>query len=173
MDIVERLKERGESGATLTEEEMKAVEKILGFRLSTLLRRIYLEVNKRGEFGPEVGLFGFGRDNNPYLTMSGNIIEVYNFLRQKCELWPEKLLPVTELGCDVYLCVDCSTDEGAVVEFEPSLYPHFIPVATSTEQWLAAWLDNPGIGPLNEEHTPYNKEDSFVIRDGIEDDIPF
>ena len=170
MDIVERIKkelkslyELYESGAMmegvrgariypiLTEGEMKVIEERLGFVLSKLLRRLYLEVSNGG-YGPSYGILSFGKGLKDNYGL--DIIETYEHLcqtnsRDPFWKWPEKLLPICDLGCGMYICVDCSTSEGATVWFEPN--PHcegeswdnyFIPFTSSTEQWLASWLDN-------------------------------
>jgi hypothetical protein len=47
----------------------------------------------------------------------------------------------------MYLCVDCADARGPVVWFDPNSHVRgtswdkaFIPLATSTEEWLAAWV---------------------------------
>ena len=62
--------------------------------------------------------------------------------------WPDGLLPLGHLGCAMYLCVDCTKEEGPVTWFEPNSHAtgqswkdSFIPFSESTEAWLFAWLD--------------------------------
>jgi hypothetical protein len=132
------------------EATLQAAEQTLGFRFPTLLRRLYLEIGNGG-FGPGYGLIGVPSG----ATDGGNsVVDLYqgyskpdpNDIHWK---WKEALLPICHLGCAMYACIDCTTDEGAVVWFEPN--PHcegeswddsFIPIASSIEDWLSAWLDN-------------------------------
>lgn len=136
---------------TLTESEIQTIEKKLGFTLPNLLRRLYLEVSNGG-YGPSYGILSFGEGLKADYNL--DIIETYE---QFCQIdpkdpfwkWPRKLLPICNLGCGMYICVDCSTFEGATVWFEPN--PHndgetwdnsFICFTNSIEEWLIAWLEN-------------------------------
>lgn len=157
---------------------MKVVEKRLGFKLPNLLRKLYLEVSNGG-FGPGYGLLSFG--NGAKNEQGQDIVEIYEEFRKDNPTdplwkWPEKFLPVCKLGCGMYICVDCSTEEGATIWFEPNprcydepLSDYLIPKTSSTEQWLAAWLDKPVEEFITKEDRPYNREEGFVT----EDDIPF
>lgn len=161
--LIEQLKERATRGELtadseladgpfqpLSEEQITAAEAELGFRLPATLRRVYREV-ANGGFGPSYGLLGLkgGLLNEDRCDAVGR----YLGYREPCPddehwHWPEGLLPVGHLGCAMYLCVDCSQEDGPVIWFEPN--PHekgkpwddsFIPLAASTETWLRAWLD--------------------------------
>lgn len=131
-------------------EEVEVAEARLGFALPESLRQVYLYVGNGG-FGPGYGLLGLpgGAVNEDQL----NCVSLYeSFCMRDPDdphwRWPESLLPVGHLGCAMYACVDCATEEAAIVWFEPN--PHedgelwtdsFIPLAVSLESWLTHWLD--------------------------------
>ena len=163
-DLVAKLRERVRSGERAidygfgnarpfppaTPQEIDESERRLGFALSPLLRRVYFEV-ANGGFGPAYGLIGVvggaadGRRKNA--------VDLYAEYRMPDPSdphweWPAKLLPVCNLGCAMYLCVDCGDPRGPVTWFEPN--PHcdgepwddaFNPLAASTDAWLSAWVD--------------------------------
>ena len=124
-------------------------QRSLGFELPGLLRELYLRVGNGG-FGPGYGLLGVegGASDGTGKTL----VEVYAALAapdpdDRHWRWPSRLLPVANLGCAMYACVDCSTAEERVVWFEPN--PHssgepwddsFIPLAPSMSHWLRCWL---------------------------------
>jgi hypothetical protein len=63
--------------------------------------------------------------------------------------WPAKLIPACELGCGMYMCIDCNEPAGAIIQLEPNpreagepLDDFLVPIAPSIEAWLSAWLDN-------------------------------
>jgi hypothetical protein len=63
--------------------------------------------------------------------------------------WPQKLIPACELGCGMYMCVDCNEPQAAIIQFEPNpreagqpLDDYLVPIAPSIDSWLWAWLDD-------------------------------
>lgn len=132
------------------ETTLQNAEELLGFRLPLLLRRLYLEIGNGG-FGPSYGLIGVAGG----ATTSGgsNIVDLYQSFAAPDPAdvrwqWPKKLLPVSDLGCAMYACIDCSTEAGAVIWYEPNLYcdgepldNSLIPLTASTAEWLEAWLE--------------------------------
>lgn len=131
-------------------EQLAVAEKALGFRLPPLLADIYTHVGNGG-FGPAYGLLGLpgGAEDD----LRRDAVRLYlEFRRPDADdvhwKWPERLLPVGHLGCAMYACVDCSSDDGAIVWFEPN--PHengtpwddsFIALAPSLHEWLVQWLE--------------------------------
>jgi hypothetical protein len=163
-DLIAKLRQRVQSGERAidsefrnarpfppaTPREIEESERQLGFALSPLLRRVYLEV-ANGGFGPAYGMIGvLGGAGDDWRK---NAVDLYTEYRKpnpkdRHWAWPAKLLPVCHLGCAMYLCVDCSDARGRVTWFEPN--PHcdgepwddaFNPLAESTDAWLSAWVD--------------------------------
>jgi hypothetical protein len=74
--------------------------------------------------------------------------------------WPKKLLPVVHLGCAMFFCVDCSSDDGMVIGFEPN--PHadgkswddaFLPLWRTFRQLMTAWVDGETVMQMFESAT--------------------
>jgi hypothetical protein len=130
--------------------DLAQAEEELGFGLTPLLRRLYVDV-ANGGFGPAYGLLGLhgGKTNEAGFDS----VAQYKFLQRphpddKHWVWPNGLLPVGHVGCAMFLCVDCTNEKGPVILFEPNPHEHgtpwrdaFFPLAESTEEWLFAWLD--------------------------------
>lgn len=161
--VVQELKERltnGQLGSDATgfakvfpplaEEIIAEAEQNLGFRLPTTLRRIYAEVGNGG-FGPAYGLLGLrgGAINEA----KHDVVQLYEAYRRENPKdrhwhWPKGLLPAGHLGCGMYCCVDATNPAGPVTWFEPNAHADgtewddsFVLLASSTDEWLLAWLD--------------------------------
>lgn len=132
----------------VSDNDLAASENALGFSLPSFMRRLYGEVGNGG-YGPGYGLIGV--DNGA--TDDGlSIVELYRefctlTLDDSAWLWPKYLIPICNLGCGMYACIDCSTADGAIIWFEPnpreqgeSLERYLIPVAPTMSAWLASWL---------------------------------
>ena len=138
----------------LSDREIAAAESRLGFRLPRLLRAIYGEISNGG-FGESYGFLGLV--GGPLNEDGLDSVSLYESYRQADPgdvfwHWPEGLLPVCDLGCAMYHCVQCLHEGSPVVWFEPN--PHadgspwddsFIPFAPSLREYLSAWLD--GVDP--------------------------
>lgn len=147
-DATDVIKPRSYPPATF--QALDAAEIRLGFKLPTLLRRIYAEV-ANGGFGPSYGLLGIG--GGATNEDSRDSVEVYEWFRKANPEdhywhWPERLLPIGHLGCGMFCCADCSSEATPIIWFEPN--PHedgepwadsFFPFTDSLDQWLTAWLD--------------------------------
>jgi hypothetical protein len=122
-------------------EAVAAAESRLGILMPPFLRRVYLEVADGG-FGPGGGLLG----------VSGAIAALER-IRTGDELprgrsWPDALLPVVERDPG-FSCVDCSTPDGRVVDWDPEALAEFssenafaasfADEAPSVEAWLETW----------------------------------
>ena len=137
-DIVEALLHRVRSDAPLTdmadwhaaklfpcvsEDQIQAAERRLGFALPQLLRDVYMRVGNGG-FGPAYGLIGIegGAPDDLGRTVEG-IYEAFwrPHLSDYFWIWPERLLPFCYGGCAIYFCVHCSSAGAPVYVFEPNI----------------------------------------------------
>jgi hypothetical protein len=145
--LLKRMKELApKSGYTWVEclpvEELVRAETMLGFPLPRLLRRIYLEV-REGAFG----LSPLFHDHSNGLEMP--LVDSYVGLRsesggneQREDQWPEKLLIISDWGCNMYSCVDCAHPEQRVLRNDNNRDPDvFALEAPSFQQWLQALLE--------------------------------
>jgi hypothetical protein len=107
-----------------SEELVVTVEFALGFRLDSLLKRVYQEVCDGG-VGPGYGSLS--------LTGSESVLSLYENFRHSS--WPVGLIPVWDWGCACWSCVDL---EGRVVTSDDSG-----PTLTNftTRTWLRSWVD--------------------------------
>jgi SMI1/KNR4 family protein SUKH-1 len=123
-------------------DDVARAETALGFALPGFLRRVYLEVADGG-FGPGTGLLGVGAAGAAYARMrTGDELP-------RGRSWPERLLPVLERDPGFY-CVDCSSEAGRVVDWDPeelaefsgekAFAKSFSAEAPSIEAWLEAWV---------------------------------
>lgn len=133
----------------LSLEKIAEAESKLGFRLPSILRRIYTEI-ANGGFGESYGFLGLlggivnedGEDAvSLYLTnlQSDPDDQHWN--------WPTGLLPIVHLGCARYHCIQCNDPNAPIIWFEPN--PHepdetwdnsFISFCPSLTTYLWAWL---------------------------------
>jgi hypothetical protein len=104
--------------APLPANKIDLAEQRLGFRLHPLLAVIY------GEFANG----GFGPDHQLLSLIDGptseQAVDRYLDARQGYAgtewAWPEGVLPILHWGCGMYACVDCRSDQGTVLLFEPN-----------------------------------------------------
>lgn len=87
-------------------------ERELGFPLHPLLAAAYQQVGDGG-FGPEY-----------YLLPLQGAADTYRDNRETYAgsewAWPEGVLPIMTWGCGMYACVDCRSEDGTVLLFEPN-----------------------------------------------------
>lgn len=109
------------------------------FPLHPLLRRLYTEVGNGGR-GPEYGAAGLIGGSRPDLPSQGSVAS-YCAMRMpdpddpSWPGWPFGLFPAANRGCAIWSCVDCTTDEGQVVRFDPNVVG-----AIPEERWKGIWL---------------------------------
>ncbi len=116
--------------------EVERTESQLGFRLPSLLQRLYLEVADGG-VGPGYGLFPAGEHtaaNGQPETLSESYAKLSIDPR-----WPARLLPLCDWGCANWSCLDCRADDGAIVTFVGE--EGFTNTGHTLRSWLGAWLD--------------------------------
>ncbi|MFD6226600.1 SMI1/KNR4 family protein [Streptomyces sp. NPDC060232] len=118
--------------APLGAEEIARAEDILGVALPPLLGQLYTCVADGG-FGPERGLLPLRQ-----------ALAAYQARRASGWRWPEAVLPVADLGCAVYACVDCRSATAQVLLFDPNTGEPDLAWsvdAPSLAGWLRGWLD--------------------------------
>jgi hypothetical protein len=134
-------------------EAVAAAESQLAFRLSDLLRRLYIEVGNGG-FGPGFGLIPLSAESlgqNPPPEAEFDLLGdyrrlVHRYVGKPGGGWPAGLVPVFYFGCGVFELVDCGDAAGPVVGFDPdsddlaTLVRREWSAAPSLERRLEAWL---------------------------------
>ena len=139
----------------VTDEELEDAERKIGFRLPSLLRKIYLHVGDGG-FGSWYGLLSLDTDRERdrwsmtrwYLAMRSMTQEdIDTHWADEAQedtpgLWPEKLLAICDWGCNISSSIDCSQPECPVYRQDNNINAHkFILKSPSLWQWLTDWLD--------------------------------
>jgi hypothetical protein len=130
------------SAATIRRAEAAA-----GLRLHPLLAAAYREIADGG-FGPDyqlMPLLSGGR------SKAETVIGGYRARRVKQAgsnwAWPEGVLPILHWGCAMYACVDCRSQAGTVLLFEPNIddpdRAWYVDTASLAE-WFAHHLDGTG-----------------------------
>ncbi|MGW6844488.1 SMI1/KNR4 family protein [Streptomyces sp. NPDC054958] len=112
--------------------EITRAEAILDLALPPLLASLYTRVGDGG-FGPGQGLLSLRQ-------------AVLAYEERRFSGWrrPEGVLPVADFGCAMDACVDCWSDTGQVLLFDPN--PGEPDLAWSIDApslagWLHGWLD--------------------------------
>ncbi|WP_030689964.1 SMI1/KNR4 family protein [Streptomyces globisporus] len=165
-DLVRRVATRAASDnkdlpAPVDDAQLATAEEQLGFALHPLLARLYREVADGG-FGPDYRLLPLlGPDSSvvgEYLTRRGASVGAEH------PEWPEGVIPILTWGCAMYAGVDCRSEEGQVLLFEPNPY--------SGGSWEQCWfLDSAGLAAWLETWlagTGWFEEDAFDRDDVVE-----
>lgn len=112
--------------------ELHRAEATLGFALPPLLAALHTRVADGG-FGPEYGL----------LPLECAVAE-YTAMRASAWRRPEGVLPIADFGCALRACVDCRSETGQVLLFEPNSgdpgLAWFLE-SPALADWLRSWLD--------------------------------
>lgn len=151
-DLVQRVATRAASDSKDLPEpvdnaQIAEAERQLGIALHPLLARLYSEVADGG-FGPEYRLL-------PLLGPGSSVVGEY-LTRREASVgvehpeWPEGVVPILTWGCAMYAGVDCLSEDGQVLLFEPNPYSGgsweecwFLDSA-SLAAWLETWLAGTG-----------------------------
>jgi len=139
----------------------------LGRSLPPLLRAAYLRVGDGG-FGPGYGLLPLFADDNT--DGDESVVSLYqSFSLADPEdpgwQWPVQLVPFCDWGCAIRSCVDCSSELGAILTFDPNGYGPGEPFASTIAQthasidaWFFDWLEDVDIWNLMFEPDPENSK---------------
>lgn len=165
-DLVQRVAIRAASDneelpAPADDARITEAEAQLGFALHPLLARLYREVADGG-FGPDYRLL-------PLLGPGSSVAGEYLSRREASvgvehPEWPEGVVPILTWGCAMYAGVDCLSEDGQVLLFEPNPY--------SGGSWDQCWfLDSAGLAAWLETWlagTGWFEEDAFDRDDLVE-----
>jgi SMI1 / KNR4 family (SUKH-1) len=130
----------------IAEDMLQRVELELGFRLPFFLRSLYLRVG-HGNFGPAYGLLGLVGTNS-YTHEA--ILPLYADIRGREPDWPIQYVPIVNLGCGEYACVDCGVVSSPVLTYDRAFAADggllqeqwTMPLAPSLEAWFQEWLNS-------------------------------
>ncbi len=132
--------------------ELAEAERKLGFRLHPLLAALYRKVGNGG-FGPADSVLPLsGEPNADWETsvVRGYLDRIPPDESNTWWSWPEGVVPVLDWGCAMFACVDCRSNDGTVLLFEPNALrgqdlstAWFVDVGSLAE-WIEAWLDGRG-----------------------------
>jgi hypothetical protein len=104
--------------APLHVDEIGRAQLRLGFTLHPLLAAVYRDF-ANGGFGPDYQLLSLVGG-----PTSEQVVDLYLVNRSRGAgtewAWPEGVLPILTWGCGMYACVDCRSDQGTVLLFEPN-----------------------------------------------------
>ncbi|MFJ5829416.1 SMI1/KNR4 family protein [Streptomyces sp. NPDC093089] len=156
-DLLRRVALRAASDAEdlptcVSEEQVAQAEAQLGFTLHPLLVRLYREIADGG-FGPDYCLL-------PLLGPGASVVGEFLERREassgaRYPEWPDGVVPILTWGCAMYAGVDCSSEDGQVLLFEPNAYSGdsweecWFLDSTGLAAWLETWLA--GTGWFDEE----------------------
>lgn len=126
---------------------LERAESLLGRRLPSLLRDLYKQVGDGG-FGPGYGLLPlFAAPNDEAREC---VVDLYLAFRSidhsdPAWRWPADLVPFCDWGCAIRSCIDCSSDAGAIVTFDPNVREPGAPMETAlslTHATLRSWCED-------------------------------
>ncbi|MET9614898.1 SMI1/KNR4 family protein [Kitasatospora indigofera] len=132
--------------------ELAQAERKLGFRLHPLLAALYRRVGNGG-FGPSDSVLPLS--GGPDADWETSVVQGYldRIPPEESDTWwswPEGVVPVLDWGCAMFACVDCRSDDGTVLLFEPNAISGqdvsgaWFVDAGSLAEWLGTWLDGRG-----------------------------
>jgi len=124
-----------------TADELADAEQRLGFALPPLLRRMYTEV-ANGAWGPAYGANGL--IGGARADLESGAVAWYRLMHDSgpdpeepaWPGWPEGLLAVCHWGCAIWSCVDCRSQAGRVIRFDPNDYH-----GAEGASWRGAWAE--------------------------------
>ncbi|WP_320064916.1 SMI1/KNR4 family protein [Micromonospora sp. RTGN7] len=124
----------------LPQSGISTAEERLGFTLHPLLAAIYGGF-ANGGFGPDYQLFSL-TDGPTSEQAVDHYLEARATHAGTEWAWPEGVLPILTWGCGMYACVDCRSDQGTVLLFEPN----------PGDPDAAWWIDSPSLAAWFEHY---------------------
>ena len=136
--------------AAISQVELTAVEASLGFALPPVIRRISTEIADGG-FGPA---WGINRVKHPANLPFGPHWQVrmsveswhqlyHDEYQESLDHYPRQFIRYCEVGCNISVCVDCTTRHGQVFIDDPNIEPAIQYQNQSVIEWLELWLEKP------------------------------
>jgi hypothetical protein len=124
-------------------EQVNQAETKLGFKLPSLLGRLYVEIGNGG-FGPGYGMFGleggFAAEDTGW-TLPDWYLAYADPKPGALAMpgWPKKLVPICDWGDCIFSCIDCSlSPEQMVIALDPvTRTPEN---GLTFEQWMEDWV---------------------------------
>jgi hypothetical protein len=141
--------DKGRAFPPASREAVARVALRLGFSLPPLLERLYLEVADGG-FGPGYGLFP-AEEHASDEGHSETIVEAYEKLSADGR-WSARLVPLCDWGCANWSCLDCGSDDGAIVTVAGGY--DLTNTGHTLRSWLGAWNDGVDLGKAMFEPGP-------------------
>ena len=117
----------------LPQAAIDTAEERLGFRLHPLLAATYRDF-ANGGFGPDYQLLSL-TDGPTSEQAVDSYLEARTTQARTEWAWPEGVLPILNWGCGMYACVDCRSEQGRVLLFEPN----------PGDPDAAWWIDSPSL----------------------------
>jgi hypothetical protein len=139
--------------AAISPDELASVEHQLGFALPTMVRRLATEVADGG-YGPAWGINRLkhpeGMPFGPWYDVEMSVESWHRLYHDKAECpqlegYPERFIRYCEVGCNISICVDCTTDVARLFMDDPNLgddpTKFLVPMEQTLDVWLQEWLD--------------------------------
>ncbi|MGW9447663.1 SMI1/KNR4 family protein [Streptomyces sp. NPDC055632] len=154
-DLINRVSARATASKRhrppLTADTLATAEERLGFPLHPLLAALYRRAGDGG-FGPEYTLFPLLRttDAEEDTVVDGYLDRVPPADADTWWSWPKGVVPILDWGCAMIAAVDCLSEDGTVLLFEPNamtgqdLTGAWFIDACSLAEWLETWLARSG-----------------------------
>jgi hypothetical protein len=120
-----------------SEQAVDDAERIIGYPLPRLLRRLYREV-ANGGFGPFSGVEGV---DGGYVSALGMLEDYVQWrdeeLPEGFPAWMPGVVSFCDFGCAMWALLDCRTPEGQILFLDQSTLHH---LDLTLAQWLELWL---------------------------------
>ena len=134
----------------ISQGELQAVEASLGFSLPTIVRRISTEIADGG-FGPEWGINRLkhppGLPFGPHWMVEMSAESWHTLYHedagQRVLAYPERFIRYCESGCNISVCVDCTTDMARMFVDDPNVDSPIQYNGLTVQEWLENWLARP------------------------------
>lgn len=141
---------------TITHDDVNYVEQQLGFKLPTLVRRLSTEVAD-GRYGPAWGINRLKHPPNypfgPFWDIEMSVESWHRLYQEQNDeqgrtwraAYPAQFIRYCEVGCNISIGIDCSSDAAMLFEDDPNRSDNnaecVVPMNVTLEVWLWKWLN--------------------------------